>query len=62
MGIPFEDIGYLQYCHIAGLGQGDRSKIKIIGPEPENHVIKYKLHDNIDWQYKWKDDLLLQKI
>lgn len=61
MGIPWEDIGYLQYCATAGLGQGDRSKIKILGPDPGDHVIKYKLHENIDWQYTWKDDLILQK-
>jgi len=58
MGIPWENIGYLQYCAEAGLGQGDRSKIKIIGPNPRDHVIKYKLHENINWQLTWKDDLL----
>ena len=61
MGIPWENIGYLNYCATGGLGQGDRSKIKILGPDPEDHVIKYKLHDNIEWQYKWKDELILQK-
>ncbi|MFC1539403.1 DUF362 domain-containing protein [Candidatus Latescibacterota bacterium] len=57
MGIPWEDIGYLQFCANAGLGQGDRSKINIIGENPSNHVIKYKLHENIESQYKWKDIL-----
>ena len=59
MGIPWENIGYLQYCATAGLGQGDRLKIKILGPDPKDYVIKYRLHDNIEWQYKWKDDLII---
>ncbi len=61
MGVPFEDIGVLNYCATAGLGQADPDKIRIIGPDPKNHVIKYKLHDNIDWQYNWKDELILKE-
>lgn len=57
MGIPWEDIGYLQFCAQAGLGQGDRDKINIIGVDPADHVIKYALHENIEGQYKWKDEL-----
>jgi uncharacterized protein (DUF362 family) len=59
MGIPWENIGYLQYCSLGGLGQGDRTKIKVIGIDPSRHIIKYKLHKNIDWQLSWKDDLTL---
>ncbi len=61
MGVPFEDIGVLNYCASAGLGQADPGKIKIIGPNPNDYVITYKLHDNIDWQYKWKDELILKE-
>ena len=61
MAIPWEDMGYLNYCADAGLGQGDRSKIKIIGQNPRDYVIPYKLHKNIEWQYKWKDDLILRE-
>ncbi len=57
MGIPWEDIGYLQFCAQGGLGQGDRDKINIIGANPADHVIKYALHENIDSQYMWKDEL-----
>lgn len=60
MGIPLSDIGYLTYCADAGLGQGNPSNIKIIGEKPEDCVITYKLHDNIDWQMEWKNDLILQ--
>ena len=59
MGVPWEDVGYLQFCATAGLGQGEKSKIKIIGPDPAQYVKKYQLHRNIDWQLRWKDDLVL---
>jgi len=55
MGIDFSDVGYLSYCMNAGLGQGDRSKIDIVGPDPSDHVIKYKLHDRIEEQLTWKE-------
>ena len=47
MGIDFADIGYLNYCAQAGLGQADLSKIEIIGDRVQDHVKKYKLADNI---------------
>ncbi|MFC1539310.1 DUF362 domain-containing protein [Candidatus Latescibacterota bacterium] len=57
MGIPWEKIGYLQYCANAGMGQGDRSKIKIIGPDPKDYIITYKLSERIEWQYTWDNDI-----
>ncbi len=61
MGVDIADIGYLNYCAEAGLGKIERSKIKIIGSEkPEDHVIKYKLSENINWQLKWKDEIELK--
>jgi len=62
MGIPWEDIGYLQYCATGGLGQGDRSKIDIIGPDTSDYVKEYRLHDNIKWQYSWKDELIIEQL
>jgi uncharacterized protein (DUF362 family) len=56
MGIKYEDVGYLQWCSAAGIGQGDRAKIDILGPDPAKYVKKYRLHDNIEWQLKWKDE------
>jgi len=61
MGIPWDYMGYLRYCATAGLGQGDRDRIGIIGPDPGNHVVKYRLHDNIDWQLAWMKDLVLEE-
>ena len=62
MGIPFENVGYLNYCVTGGLGQGDRSMIDIIGPDPAGLVIKYKLRDNIEEQMKWKDNLIMEHV
>jgi uncharacterized protein (DUF362 family) len=61
MGVNFSDVGYLTYCSNAGIGQGDISKIKIIGPNPSILVKKYRMHDNFwgdknnESQLSWKD-------
>ncbi|MFC1541711.1 DUF362 domain-containing protein [Candidatus Latescibacterota bacterium] len=57
MGIEWEKVGYLQYCSNFGLGQGDRSKINIIGANPKDHVIAYKMSDKVEWQYSWDEDI-----
>ena len=58
MDIPLEDVGYLNYCAAAGLGNVDRNKIDIIGgKDPEKSIIKYKLSNNIKQQLEWKDPL-----
>ena len=60
MGVDIADVGYLNFCAEAGLGNVDRAKIRILGSEdPANHVIKYRLRDNIDWQMQWRKDLPL---
>ncbi len=53
MGIPWEKMGYLQYCALGGLGQGDPDKIRIIGENPDDHVKTYRLHKTADWQKEW---------
>lgn len=57
MGVPFENVGYLGFCAQAGLGQGDRSRIRITGENPADHLRTYKLHDNIGWQLRWLDEI-----
>ncbi|MBP1674075.1 MAG: hypothetical protein H6Q24_213 [Bacteroidetes bacterium] len=60
MGIPLENVGYLNYCAAAGIGNMDRDKIEIIGnQDPEKSIITYKLGSNIDRQLEWKDPLNL---
>ena len=60
MGIPLENVGYINYCAAAGLGNMDRNKIDIIGgKDPEKSIITYKLGSNITNQLEWKDPLNL---
>jgi uncharacterized protein (DUF362 family) len=60
MGIPLENVGYLNYCAENGLGVTDRDKIDIIGgQDPDKFVKPYKLHDSIQMQLQWKDPLKL---
>jgi uncharacterized protein (DUF362 family) len=60
MGIPLENVGYLNYCAAAGIGNMDRDKIEIIGgKDPEKSIITYKLGTNIANQLEWKDPLNL---
>ena len=54
MGIDFNDVGYLTYCAQADMGQADRGKIEIIGPDPAAYKKTYKLHDKIEQQLQWK--------
>jgi uncharacterized protein (DUF362 family) len=62
MGIQLEDVGYINYCAAAGLGNMDRDKIDIIGDkDPEESIIKYKLSSNIDYQLEWKEPLNLPR-
>ena len=57
MGIPYEDVGYLQWCNNAGIGVGERDRITVLGPDPKDHVISYRLHDNIERQMQWKEGI-----
>ena len=58
MGIPLEDVGYLNYLASAGIGNIDRDKIDIIGgQDPDKSIITYKLSNNIKTQLEWKDAL-----
>lgn len=60
MGIPLENVGYLNYCAAGGLGNIDRERIDIIGSgDPDKHIIKYKLSPSIAYQLEWKDPLTL---
>lgn len=54
MGVDFGDVGYLTYCANAGIGQGDESKIKIIGTGLDTFIRQYKMHANIESILEWK--------
>jgi len=53
MGIDFAKVGYLSFCHQAGLGQADLAKIEIQGEKPDNVKRTYRLHDKVEKQYDW---------
>ncbi|MHB9030888.1 MAG: DUF362 domain-containing protein [Candidatus Latescibacterota bacterium] len=56
IGLDFGDVGYLTYCANAGVGQGDLAKIQVVGGEPSQHVIKYKLQETAEKQIAaWKN-------
>ena len=55
MGIDFGDVGYLTYSAQAGIGQGELSNIKIVGPDPSNYVRKYRMHDDFESMLEWKN-------
>lgn len=60
MGIPLENVGYINYCAAAGIGNMDRDKIEIIGgKDPDQSIITYKLGSNIVQQLEWKDPINL---
>jgi uncharacterized protein (DUF362 family) len=60
MDIPLENVGYLNYCAAAGLGNMDRNKIEIIGDkDTEKSVITYKLSSSINNQLEWKGPLII---
>jgi uncharacterized protein (DUF362 family) len=54
MGIDYQQVGYLNYCASAGLGEGDLQKIEVIGESVKAHIKKYKLARNIDEQLTWQ--------
>jgi uncharacterized protein (DUF362 family) len=55
MGVDFSKIGYLTYCAKAGdRGEGDLSKIEILGPPIKDHAKTYQLHSNWDHSTTWQ--------
>lgn len=55
MGVDFSKIGYLSYCAQAGdRGQGDLSKIEILGPPIKDHAKTYQLPRQWDQITSWQ--------
>jgi uncharacterized protein (DUF362 family) len=53
MGINPDWIGYLKFCHQAGLGQYDASKIDIRGEKVADLRKEYRLHRDIERELQW---------
>ena len=60
MGIPLEEVGYINYMAAAGIGNMDMDKIEILGGKDfEKSIIKYKMNQNIENQLEWMNPLEL---
>ena len=55
MGIDFANVGYLNFCAQAGMGEADLARIEVIGESVNNHIRIYRLNKNIDSQLVWKN-------
>ncbi len=55
MGFDLAKVGYIWFAAQAGIGQGDLGKIDILGEEVQDHIRKYRPHDRVENQYKWKE-------
>jgi uncharacterized protein (DUF362 family) len=60
MGVDFNKIGYLKYCADAGdRGQGDLSKIEIVGPAIKDHAKTYQLPRNWEAIQSWQKPTMI---
>jgi len=53
MGIDPSNIGYLNFCADAGMGQFDLAKIDVVGERVADHIKHYKLSRNIEKELQW---------
>ncbi len=60
MGYPLQEVGYLYYCHLAGLGQGDVSQMRVDGNlAPEDLRRPFRPHRLIANQRRWRDERVM---
>lgn len=53
MGIDAANVGYLNFCAQAGVGQNDLAKIDIRGAKLADVTRKYRMHDDIERELRW---------
>jgi uncharacterized protein (DUF362 family) len=53
MGFDFQKVGYLWFSAQGGLGEGDLSKIEVLGEKVGDHVRHYRPHASVERQYRW---------
>jgi len=55
MGYDIDEIGYLYYCKLKGLGAGDLEKIEIVGnTRPEDCIRPFRPHPAYHQQLRWQ--------
>jgi len=63
MGFDPDDIGYLHYIKMAGMGEGDINKIEIVGERLEDVRRKFRTHSTYTSQRMWRiEEEILNKI
>jgi uncharacterized protein (DUF362 family) len=55
MGFPITETGYLWYCDKKGLGNGDLSRMEIIGADPQQCIHHFAPPPTYEAQKKWRD-------
>lgn len=53
MGINPDWVGYLGFCKVAGVGEGDLANIAIRGARLTEVTRKYRMHDDIERELRW---------
>ena len=53
MGFDLNQIGYLYYAHRDHLGEGDLSRIEVVGDEPARYRRPFRGHDCLQAQLQW---------
>jgi uncharacterized protein (DUF362 family) len=55
MGFPYEQVGYLYYCQLKGVGQADLEQMEIVGNVRPDQVRRtFKPHRSIKGQLAWR--------
>jgi uncharacterized protein (DUF362 family) len=55
MGFDVDEVGYLHYCKMMGLGSGDLAQIRIVGNTTlANCARQFRPHDTIGRQRRWR--------
>ena len=58
MGFRLDEIGYLHYCRLAGMGVAELSEMDIRGDDVEACILPFKPHHTYQDQLKWRDESL----
>ena len=56
MGFDINQIGYLSYCQMADLGEGDVSGIEVVGDKKEECIVPFRPHHSWNEQLYWEID------
>ncbi len=63
MGFPVEEVGYLYYAALAGLGQGDTTRMEFQGNlDPRTLRRKFRGHHLLVNQRRWRDERVLSLV